>query len=128
MLGFASAVGLVLGGGLPDVNLFGWSWRSVFLINVPVAACALIAGARIIPETRDPGAHRPNLPGAVLLAGSLVAVVYPLLEGRQLGWPAWVWALLVAGLAGACALGVREYRRPSQPVAPLLRPAPFRIP
>ena len=128
MLGFASAVGLVLGGVLTDVNLFGWSWRSVFFINVPVAACALIAGARIIPETRDPGARRPNLPGAVLLAGSLVAIVYPLLEGRQLGWPAWVWALLVAGLAGVCALGVREYRRPSQRVAPLLRPGLFRIP
>src|SRR5262250_2736388 len=58
MLGFASAVGLVLGGVLTDANLFGWSWRSVFFINVPVAACALIAGARVIPETRDPAARR----------------------------------------------------------------------
>ena len=128
MLGFASAVGLVLGGVLTDANLFGWSWRSVFFINVPVAICALIAGARVIPETRDPAARRPNLPGAVLLAGSLVAIVYPLLEGRELGWPAWVWALLAAGVAGVCALGVREYRRPSQRVAPLLRPGLFRVP
>ena len=81
MLGFASAVGLVLGGVLTDANLFGWSWRSVFFINVPVAVCALIAGARVIPETRDPAARRPNLPGAVLLAGSLVAIVYPLARG-----------------------------------------------
>src|SRR5499427_2206288 len=128
MLGFASAVGLVLGGVLTEVNLFGWSWRSVFFINVPVAACALIAGARVIPETRDPAARRPNLPGAVLLAGSLVAIVYPLLEGRELGWPAWVWALLAVGLAGVCLLGVREQRRHSQQVAPLLRPGLFRIP
>ncbi len=41
--------------------------------------------------------RQPDLPGAVLLAGSLVAIVYPLLEGRQLGWPAWVWLLLSAG-------------------------------
>jgi MFS family permease len=54
MLGFASAIGLVLGGVLTAVNLFGWSWRSVFFINVPVAACALIAGARAIPETPLP--------------------------------------------------------------------------
>jgi Arabinose efflux permease len=62
MLGFASAVGLVLGGVLTDVNLFGWSWRSVFFINVPVAACALIAGARVIPETRDPAPAGPTCP------------------------------------------------------------------
>jgi len=128
MLGFASAIGLVLGGVLTEANLFGWSWRSVFFINVPVAVCALIAGARLVPETRNPAARRPNLPGAVLLAGSLVAIVYPLLEGRQLGWPAWVWALLAAGVAGLCVLGLLESRRTGRQVAPLLRPGLFRIP
>jgi EmrB/QacA subfamily drug resistance transporter len=128
MLGFASAVGLVLGGVLTAANLFGWSWRSVFFVNVPVGACALSAGLRVVPETRDQAARRPNLPGAVLLAGSLVAIVYPLLEGRQLGWPAWVWPLLAAGLAGLGTLGVLEQRRPSRAVAPLLRPGLFRVP
>src|SRR5689334_1394310 len=128
MLGFASAIGLVVGGALTEANVFGWEWRSVFYVNVPVAVATLIAGARYVPETRDPAARRPNVPGAVLLAGSLVAIVYPLLEGRELGWPAWVWALLAAGVAGVCVLGVREYRRPSQRVAPLLRPGLFRVP
>jgi EmrB/QacA subfamily drug resistance transporter len=134
MLGFASAVGLVLGGVLTDADLFGWSWRSVFFVNVPVAVCALIAGLRFVPETRDPAARRPDLPGAVLLAGSLVAIVYPLLEGRQLGWPAWVWVLLAAGLAGLGALGLLEARRAGpraggrKETAPLLRTGLFRIP
>jgi EmrB/QacA subfamily drug resistance transporter len=128
MLGFASAVGLVLGGVLTDANLFGWSWRSVFFVNVPVAACALIAGLRFVPETRDPAARRPDLPGAVLLAGSLIAVVYPLLQGRQLGWPAWVWPLLGAGLAGLGVLGLLEAKRPGRRAAPLLRAGLFRIP
>jgi EmrB/QacA subfamily drug resistance transporter len=128
MLGAASAVGLVAGGALTQANLFGWSWRSVFFVNVPVAACALIAGLRLVPETRDPAARRPNLPGAVLLAGSLVAIVYPLLEGRQLGWPAWVWAVLLAGVAGLVALGAAERRRSGGQVAPLLRAGLLRIP
>ena len=128
MLGFASAVGLVLGGVLTEANLFGWSWRSVFFVNVPVAACALIAGLRLVPETKDPAARRPNLPAAALLAGSLVAVVYPLLEGRQLGWPAWVWLLLGAGVAGVVTVGALEQRRPGRRVAPLLRPGLLRIP
>ena len=137
MLGVASAVGLLLGGVLTEANLFGWSWRSVFFVNVPVAACTLIAGVRVVPETRDPAARRPNLPGAVLLAGSLVAIVYPLLEGRQLGWPAWVWPLIGAGLAGLCALGLLEARRSGRQAngvnevngfAPLLQAGLFRIP
>ena len=87
----------MLGGVLTDANLFGWSWRSVFFVNVPVAVVAMIAGLRVIPETRDPAARRPNYAGAVLLAASMAAIVYPLLEGRELGWPAWVWPLLAAG-------------------------------
>ena len=134
MLGFASAVGLVLGGLLTDANLLGWSWRAVFFVNVPVAVAALIAGLRFVPETRDPGARRPDIPGAVLLAASMVAIVYPLLEGRQLGWPAWVWALLAAGVAGLAVQGLLETRRArrrnsgDKAPAPLLRPGLFRVP
>ena len=137
MLGFASAVGLLLGGVLTEANLFGWSWRAVFFVNVPVAAGALIAGLRFVPETRDAGARRPDVPGAVLLAASLVAIVYPLLEGRQLGWPAWVWLLLAAGLAGLGVLGMAEARRGGRRdgggrapkgTAPLLRAGLFRVP
>ena len=131
MLGFASAVGLLLGGVLTEANLFGWSWRAVFFVNIPVAVAALIAGLRFVPETRDPGARRPDVPGAVLLAGSLVAIVYPLLEGRQLGWPAWVWVLLAGGVAGLGVLGLLEARRAGRRAdgpAPLLRAELFRVP
>jgi MFS family permease len=110
MAGVASAIGLVLGGVLTDANLFGWSWRAVFFVNVPVALLVLSAGSRLIPETRDPAAARPNLPAGAVLAAGLVAVVYPLLEGRQLGWPAWTWPLMAAGVAAVAALAVREAR------------------
>src|SRR5215813_11206388 len=110
MAGFASAIGLVLGGVLTDANLFGWSWRAVFFVNVPVALVTLAAG--------------------------LVAIVYPLLEGRQLGWPAWTWPLMAAGVAVIAALAMREARgrrmRPGRgspaATAPLLRPRLFGIP
>jgi EmrB/QacA subfamily drug resistance transporter len=131
MLGFASAVGLLLGGVLTEANLFGWSWRAVFFVNIPVAVAALIAGLRFVPETRDPGARRPDVPGAVLLAASLVAVVYPLLEGRTLGWPAWVWLVLAAGVAGLGLLGLLEARRAGRRAdgpAPLLKAGLFRGP
>jgi EmrB/QacA subfamily drug resistance transporter len=132
MLGFASAIGLVLGGVLTDADLFGWSWRAVFFVNVPVATIALTAGLRVIPETSDPDARRPDYRGAVLLAASMVAIVYPLLEGRQLGWPAWVWVLVAAGVAAVAGLAVTEERRNSSPggsaTAPLIRARLLRVP
>src|SRR5262249_9694792 len=80
------------------------------------------------PETYDPEAGRPDLLGAGVLAAAIVAIAYPLLEGHSLGWPAWTWAMLAAGVAGLLALGVLEERRPRPGVAPLLRPRVLRIP
>jgi EmrB/QacA subfamily drug resistance transporter len=128
MLGLASALGLLLGGVLTDADLFGWSWRAVFFVNVPVALAALAAGARVVPETRDDTAKRPNYLGAAVLAASMVAIVYPLLEGRQLGWPGWLWPLIAAGVAGLAAVGIVEVRRRSQRTAQLLSARLLRVP
>ena len=128
ILGFGSAIGLLLGGVLTQADLFGWSWRSIFFVNVPVALFSLVAAARLVPETRERSAGRPDLLGATLLAAALVAVVYPLLEGRQLGWPAWGWLLLTGGLVTLAVLGLVEERRQRPQFAPLLRTRLFRIP
>ncbi len=150
MAGFASAIGLVLGGVLTDANLFGWSWRAVFFVNVPIALVTLVAGIRLVPPTSDPAAGRPDLPAAAVLAAALVAIVYPLLEGRELGWPTWTWPLMAVGVAAVVLLAVREARdraraapgsgprsvragvphtpAAGRPTAPLLRPRLFRIP
>jgi len=128
ILGFASAIGLVLGGVLTEADLFGWSWRSVFLVNLPIALFSLIAAVRLVPETRDRSARRPDLVGASLLVAALVAIVYPLLEGRRLGWPAWAWLLLAGGVVMLAVLGAIEDRRQRPQVAPLLRTRLFRIP
>ena len=121
VLGFASAVGLVVGGALTDADLFGWSWRTVFLINIPVALISLLATIRVVPETNNPKAGRPDVPGAVLLAGAVVALAYPLLQGQTLGWPAWGWLVFAAGVTGLIALGILEQRRRHTDIAPLLR-------
>ncbi len=127
-LGFASAVGLILGGVLTQANLFGWGWRAVFLVNIPIVIGSLIATAIVVPETRARSHRRPDLAGAAVLTAALVAVVYPILEGRRLGWPAWGWGMLAAGVVALVALAVREQRRPRPGVAPLLRPQLLRRP
>ena len=122
--GFATAVGLLAGGALTSADLFGWHWRTVFLINLPIAAATLVSGARYIPETREISHRRPDVPGAIMLTGALVAIVYPILEGRHNGWPAWGWALLGAGVIMVTALAARG-RRPRARVAPLVRAEMF---
>jgi EmrB/QacA subfamily drug resistance transporter len=128
VLGFASAIGLVLGGVLTEADLFGWGWRTVFFVNLPVALLSLVAAIRVVPETSDKEAGRPDVAGAALLAAAIVAVAYPLLEGRSLGWPAWSFVLMAAGVAGLAALAAIEGRRERTGVAPLLRPRVLRIP
>jgi len=128
VLGLASAAGLLLGGVLTSANLFGWGWRTVFFVNLPIAVAALIGSARLVPENRERTGGRIDVTGALLLTAALVAITYPLLEGRSLGWPAWSWALLAAGVVALALLGLTEARRQHRKVAPLLRTRLFRVP
>jgi EmrB/QacA subfamily drug resistance transporter len=89
----------IVAGALIDANLWGIGWRLVFLINVPIGVVALVLAFRSLPR----GAARPDVKldlGGVLLVGlALVAIIYPLIQGRTEGWPAWCFALLAAGAA-----------------------------
>ncbi|MEV6096758.1 MFS transporter [Nocardia sp. NPDC051981] len=124
--GFASAIGLLLGGVLTDADLFGWGWRAIFLVNVPVAVAVVALGALLIPGTGDRGAARPDLLGTLVLAGGLVAVVYPLVQGEANGWPVWGWLCLAAGVVALAGLALAESRR--RATAPLLPLPVFRRP
>jgi EmrB/QacA subfamily drug resistance transporter len=118
--GMASAAGLLLGGVLTDADFFGWGWRTIFVVNIPVALGVLVAAAALVPETRAREAKRPDLLGAAILVGALVAIVFPLLEGRRLGWPAWGWGCLALGVVALAAFGVADARRRRGDVAALL--------
>jgi EmrB/QacA subfamily drug resistance transporter len=124
--GLAAAAGVVLGGVLTKYSLFGLGWRAIFFVNVPVAAAVLLC-APLIPESR-PSAQRGGLDPApmVLVPVSLAAIVYPLLEGQAYGWPAWIFAVLAAGIAGL-ATAVLLDRRTVAGREPLLSVHQFRI-
>ncbi|ATL27007.1 MFS transporter [Streptomyces formicae] len=126
--GFASAIGLLLGGVLTDADLFGWGWRSVFLVNLPVAAATFVAGLLLVPATKERSAGRPDVLGSLVLAASLVAVVLPLVQGRVNGWPLWGWVCLAAGVLGLVGLAVVEGRRRPGATVPLLPSRAFGLP
>ncbi|MFI0896993.1 MFS transporter [Streptomyces sp. NPDC020983] len=125
--GIASVVGQVLGGVLVSADIAGTGWRSVFLVNVPIAAVALALAWKSVPETRSDNPARVDRPGTVLLAVTLVALLLPLTEGRAAGWPLWSWVLLgVSPFAGAAFVAV-ERRGERTGGDPLLPPSLLRI-
>ena len=123
VMGVAAVGGQLIGGGLVQANIAGLGWRSCFLINVPVGALALLLAPRLVPESRAEQRGRLDLIGTVLVSAAVTAVVLPLVEGRQHGWPAWTWVSLVASPL-IVALFVAHQRRPGR--EPLLAPSLFR--
>ncbi|MDR3515468.1 MAG: MFS transporter [Azospirillaceae bacterium] len=95
-LGLASIIGQLLGGALVGADLAGLGWRLIFLINLPIAVVAFATAIPLLRETR--GSHRPHLDlgGVVLSAAAMTALVVPLIEGRERGWPWWTIAMLAA--------------------------------
>ena len=79
----------LIGGLLIYADVLGLSWRSCFLINVPVGLAALALTRPLVPESRSDTAHKLDLGGVALSTVGLVLLLFPLVQGRQAGWPAW---------------------------------------
>jgi EmrB/QacA subfamily drug resistance transporter len=96
--GVAATLGALLGGALVSSHLWGMGWQLIFLVNLPVGMAALAAGFILLRESREEHALRLDLGGVALLSIALTLLVYPLVEGRERGWPAWTYAMLAGSL------------------------------
>ncbi len=126
VIGVAAGVGQVVGGILVKSDLFGLGWRPVFLINVPVGIAALIAAAVLLRETQS-GAHRRlDVAGVGIATVTVLLLTYPLVVGREAGWPAWVFVSLAASAAGLFAFIRFEQWLSGRGGTPLIELALFR--
>ncbi|OKK16012.1 hypothetical protein AMK16_25045 [Streptomyces sp. CB00455] len=118
VMGLCAVGGPVLGGLLAGADLFGTGWRAVFLVNLPLGLAALLGAARWIPRTApDPGPGL-DVPSMLLAGAASAALVYPLVQGPELGWPAWSFVLLAAAPPAFWLLARLQHRRPAPLVAP----------
>ncbi|MBS0972680.1 MFS transporter [Serratia rubidaea] len=125
--GLAFIIGQVLGGLLISLDIAGYGWRSVFLINIPLCALVLACAHRWVPDTR---AERPvniDWPGTLLLALTIVCLLFPLALGPVWHWP-WPCLALLA-LSGPLLLQLWrvELRQERRNNFPLLPPALLRL-
>ncbi|TMR88623.1 MFS transporter [Nonomuraea basaltis] len=122
----SSVGGPVLAGWLIDADFFGTGWRMIFLINLPLGLAAALAGMRFLPEFRLANATKLDLGGVALVSAAAALLIYPLIQGRELGWPAWTFVAMAASMVLFAAFGRYESRRARSGKDPLVTPSLFR--
>ncbi|GAA5195238.1 MFS transporter [Microbacterium jejuense] len=130
VLGVGAAAGQIIGGLLVSGDVLGMGWRSIFAINVPLGILALVLTPFVVPATRGL-ARRLDVWGMLLMTTAVVALVLPLIEGRDAGWALWVWsclALVPALVAAFLAQQRRLEAAGGEPMFPrmLVRTSAFR--
>jgi EmrB/QacA subfamily drug resistance transporter len=118
----SSGVGVALGPLLGGLLVDHFWWGSVFLVNLPVAAVALIGIALVVPDPKLAARRRPDPIGLVLSTAGLALLAYGLIEaGQNTDWARGrVWAPMLAGLALLAGFTVFEWRSPEPSFDPRL--------
>lgn len=104
--GAGAAIGVLVGGILTQAA----DWRTIFYVNIPVAALLLVASLKIVPaDKQKPRWRGLDLPGAALATTSLAAIVYGITQANSAGWTSVQTHLCgLGGLAGLIAFAVYE--------------------
>jgi EmrB/QacA subfamily drug resistance transporter len=126
VMALSGVAGPIVAGWLVDADYFGWSWRMIFAVNVPVGVLALVAGLVLLPRSQRQRDLEIDLVGAVIAAAGMAAVIFPLVQGRELGWPWWAFLLLAAGIGTLAGFVRHQYHRADKGLPTLVLPSLFR--
>jgi EmrB/QacA subfamily drug resistance transporter len=98
-IGFSTALGPLVGGLLIEWLGDAEGWRSIFFVNIPLGIIAVTAAFALLPRIVE-GAEAKgiDLLGFLLLSGSLVAILVPLIQGQDEGWPLWTYLSIAGGI------------------------------
>jgi EmrB/QacA subfamily drug resistance transporter len=128
VIGTSAFSGNVLGGLLVSANIFGLSWRPIFLINLPIGIATVLAAARFVHESKSPKARRLDLGGVAIMTLALALLLYPLIEGREAGWPMWGFVSMAASMPAFLGFVQFEKRVTARGGAPLVELSLFHDP
>jgi len=99
IVGIALVTGQILGGFLVQINLFNLDWRLIFLVNVPIGVVTIIAAVRIVHESKSDRPVSLDIGGAAIISVMLFLLLYPLIEGRNAGWPLWMYVSIIISIS-----------------------------
>ncbi|NYF10303.1 EmrB/QacA subfamily drug resistance transporter [Leifsonia sp. AK011] len=128
VIGVSSALGPIVGGLLIEAIGEENGWRWIFAVNVPIGIVALIAAVVLLPKGAEGKKLSTDVVGLALLSGSLVAILVPLIQGEDEGWPLWTYLSLAGGVLLLVAFAFWERRVESRGAEPLVPPRLFSHP
>ncbi|MBO3750557.1 MFS transporter [Streptosporangiaceae bacterium NEAU-GS5] len=115
-IGLATILGPIVAGGLIKLDPFGTDWRSIFLINLPMGAFTIAAGLKALPASSGDRSRKIDILGVLIAGTGMGLLVYPLMQGRELGWPGWIFGMLAAAVAVLAVFVVQQLGRKSSPL------------
>ena len=127
LAGVAASLGPVIGGILIHFNIAGLEWRPIFLINIPVGIAVLYFAARFLPEGKSPHPLKLDVLGTVLIMIAMFLLVFPLIEGRELDWPAWVFVMMGSSIPVLILFGWWQTVKEKKDNSPLIVPALLKV-
>jgi EmrB/QacA subfamily drug resistance transporter len=116
VMGIAAICGPILAGWLVSADLLGTGWRMIFLINLPVGLVGLAGALLLMPESTSSRRVRLDLVGVGLISVASLCIIYPLVQGREEGWPLWIFGVLVLGIVLLGVFGLAERRAHGSPL------------
>ncbi|WP_265447062.1 MFS transporter [Flexivirga meconopsidis] len=125
VMGLGAVGGPILAGWLTDADILGLSWRAIFAINIPIGVLALLGAVRFLPKNRPDRGLGVDLLGTGLAAAGMFLLVYPLVQGRELDWPLWCFAMIAGSLVAFVLFAYVERSRDRSGRSTLVVPSLF---
>lgn len=125
--GLAASLGPVIGGLLIQANIAGLDWRPIFLINIPIGLFAFFAAIKYLPNGKSPHPLKLDIFGTGLIIVALGLLLFPLIQGRELDWPAWVFVMMAISLPVFALFWWWQVKKDKKDNSPLVIPSLFGI-
>jgi EmrB/QacA subfamily drug resistance transporter len=125
VMGLSAVGGPILAGWLVSADYFGAGWRMIFLINLPLGLAAVLGAIAFLPRSRPTGATKLDIRGVVIVSAAALLIVFPLVQGRDLGWPVWTFVAMAASVPMFALFGWHTKRVQRRGGDPLVTPSLF---
>ncbi|HEY8992523.1 MAG TPA: MFS transporter [Candidatus Microsaccharimonas sp.] len=124
--GLAASLGPVIGGLLIQANIAGLDWRPIFLINIPIGLFAFFAAIKFLPNGKSPHPLKLDVFGTGLIIVALGLLLFPLIEGRELDWPVWVFVMMAVSIPVFALFWWWQLKKNQKDGSPLIIPSLFK--
>jgi EmrB/QacA subfamily drug resistance transporter len=126
VFGLSGILGPIIGGLIIDGNIAATGWRAVFLVNIPIGVINFALAWRFLPKRAMAKEINIDLFGALIIIVASGLLLLPLIQGQELGWPAWTFISLAISLVGFILFTLQQRWVLARRKTPLVDPDIFK--